>query len=91
MSSTANGLIGRILLHPQALEGRPWFWAITARVPQSTHDRGYASIRASYPSIAMSDLPLRHQRSAFDELRGTSRFDLEVARGTIRKLEKTPY
>ena len=35
--------IGRIMLHPQAPEGDPWFWTITARVPQSTADRGYAA------------------------------------------------
>jgi hypothetical protein len=26
--------IGRIMLHPQAPQGQPWFWTITARVPQ---------------------------------------------------------
>jgi len=37
--------IGRIMLHPQAPEGMPWFWTITARFPQSTADRGYAASR----------------------------------------------
>ena len=37
--------IGRIMRHPQAPEGAPWFWTITALVPQSTHDRGYAASR----------------------------------------------
>ena len=35
--------IGRIMLHPQAPEGEPWFWTITARVPNTMHDRGYAA------------------------------------------------
>ena len=37
--------IGRIMLHPQAPQNQPWFWTITARFPQSTHDRGYAASR----------------------------------------------
>ena len=37
--------IGRIMLHPQAPAGMPWFWAITARVPQYPNDRGYAVTR----------------------------------------------
>ena len=37
--------IGRIMLHPQAPEGEPWFWTITARVPQSAYDRGFAASR----------------------------------------------
>ena len=36
-------LVGRIMRSPQAPTGHPWFWTITARVPQSTHDRGYAA------------------------------------------------
>jgi hypothetical protein len=31
--------------------GAPWFWTITARAPQSTHDRGYAAVREA----AMAD------------------------------------
>jgi hypothetical protein len=37
--------IGRIRLVPQAPQGQPWFWTITARVPQYPHDRGYAASR----------------------------------------------
>jgi hypothetical protein len=37
--------IGRIMLHPQAPQGAPWFWTITARVPQQPTDRGYAASR----------------------------------------------
>ncbi len=37
--------VGRILRHPQAPEGRPWFWTITARAPQYPQDRGYAASR----------------------------------------------
>jgi hypothetical protein len=43
--------IGRILLHPQPPESEPWFWTITARVPQYPHDRGYAASR----ELAMAD------------------------------------
>ena len=37
--------IGRIMLHPQAPTTAPWFWTITARVPQHPEDRGYAATR----------------------------------------------
>ncbi len=36
---------GRIMLHPQAPQGQPWFWTITARVPQYPHHRGYTATR----------------------------------------------
>jgi len=37
--------VGRIMRAPQAPAGNPWFWTITARVPQNPHDRGYAASR----------------------------------------------
>lgn len=38
-------VVGRIMLHPQGPQGHSWFWTITARVPQSFVDRGYAASR----------------------------------------------
>ena len=37
--------VGRITLTPQAPQGKPWFWVITARNPESTQNRGYAVSR----------------------------------------------
>ncbi|MFY9685128.1 MAG: hypothetical protein WAJ88_04955, partial [Pseudolabrys sp.] len=37
-------LVGRITLVPQAPEGRPWSWTITAR-PESSQNQGYAVSR----------------------------------------------
>jgi hypothetical protein len=39
-------VIGRIILHPHAPEGRPWLWTITAHGRKvSMADRGYAASR----------------------------------------------
>ena len=37
--------IGRIMRHLRPPTGQPWFWTITARFPQTPHDRGYAESR----------------------------------------------
>jgi len=39
-------VIGRIFLQPQAPEGPPWFWTITAPdIPPSLDERGYSATR----------------------------------------------
>jgi hypothetical protein len=48
----AGRSIGRIFLSPQAPQGRPWFWMITAHdYPRSIHTRGYSATR----ELAMAD------------------------------------
>ena len=49
-------VIGRILLHPQAPEGHPGFWTITAmEKPPSVYNKGYSSTREQ----AMADFKAR--------------------------------
>ena len=51
-----NVVVGRIMLHPQAPKGQPWFWTITAReIPSSIHNRGYSATREQ----AMADFKAR--------------------------------
>jgi hypothetical protein len=42
-----NGpVVGRIMRHPQASEGEPWFWTITAMDhPPSVYNKGYSATR----------------------------------------------
>jgi hypothetical protein len=54
----ASRRIGRIMLHPVAPQGNPWFWTITVRFPQSTADRGYATTREE----AMADFKAAWER-----------------------------
>jgi len=46
LSCATRHVIGRIFQQPQAPQGRPWFWTITALdYPPSIHSRGYSPTR----------------------------------------------
>jgi hypothetical protein len=45
LGDASGQVIGRIFRAPQSPKDRPWFWTITARVPQQPTDRGYAGTR----------------------------------------------
>jgi hypothetical protein len=54
----ADRCIGRIFLSPQAPQGRPWFWTITAReYPPTIHSRSYSPTREE----AMQDFKTQWQ------------------------------
>ena len=49
-------VIGRIMLHPQAPEGQPWFWTITdLEMKPSVDNRGFSLTRED----AMADFKSR--------------------------------
>jgi hypothetical protein len=44
LGSASGPVVGRIMRHPQASEGKPWVWAITAKEqPPSVYNHGYAA------------------------------------------------
>ena len=57
---TKGQVVGRIMLHPQAPEDKPWFWTITDRWKRpSIDDKGYSATREN----AMADFKARWARS----------------------------
>jgi hypothetical protein len=55
--------VGRILWTHAASKETPLFWTITARVPNTMHDRGYAASREQ----AMPDIKVTSKRHVADQ------------------------
>jgi alkylated DNA nucleotide flippase Atl1 len=54
----SNRHIGRIMWTHAASRETPWFWTVTARLPNTMHDRGYATTREA----AMAEFKVAWER-----------------------------
>ena len=60
-SNYADQVVGRVMRHSP--EGQPWFWSITVRCLQSTHDRGYSPSREGRCKISRRGAQLLVRRA----------------------------